>query len=284
LPIPQVRQALEQVLTTYLAVQVPGRNLDASQLWDRLLAASVQQTTLEAVCTELALTFVWKEEALVAGVERLVKQAQKLGRRIRHACLDKGFRGAAILRWLRRHRLPYVIPAPLNGRGRRARCTGRRSQRTRCTFNPGTAERYTTDLVIVCKYTQGRAGRHTVVYLVDAVSGVDAVAALEIHELDRRRFGIERGYRQLHPVRARTTSRHAVLRLLLVGLALLILNTYVARRQVWVTVRHCESRTRIRWLTLRRLAAMLRHLIEGRRGVSALERVAHSQIDLHPAS
>ncbi len=42
-----------------------------------------------------------------------------------------------------------------------------------------------------------------------------------------RRFAIESGYRQLYQVRARTRSQHTGLRLLLIGLALMLVNLYV---------------------------------------------------------
>jgi IS4 transposase len=50
------------------------------------------------------------------------------------------------------------------------------------------------------------------------------IEAHQLFELYRRRFRIETSYRQLHQVRARTSSRNPALRLLLVGLALLIVN------------------------------------------------------------
>ena len=209
---------------------------------------------------------------------------QKLGLQIRRAYLDKGFRGSEILRWLRRHRIAYVIPVPRSGKALKALCTGRRSYRTRYTFNSKTADAYTTDLVIVCKYSAGRRGKHQVDYLVYAVYGVDAIPELHIHELYRRRFGIESGYRQMHPVRARTTSRNPALRLLLVGLALLILNVYLALRQVWLTVHRFGSRTRRTWLTLKRLGLMLVRLIEHLLGVSGIEQVVHSQIGVEAFS
>ncbi len=377
----QVRRALEHLLTTYLSLDIQGRELDAPMLWDILIHASVQQATIETACTELdgapsgntvrehlghavgdsedrllalehrlnrvlqaqlprrfrrglrdrrydiaidlvqvpyhgqpcqtrrelrggaaksgtqhfhtyatlaivhaderyelVLTFVWRDESLVTVVERLIKPARKLGLRIRRAYVDKAFRGSEILRWLRRHRIAYVIPVPLHGRALKALCTGRRSYRTRYTFNPGTAEAYSTDLVIVCKYSAGRRGKHQVDYLVYAVYGVDEIPELQIHELYRRRFGIETGYRQLHQVRARTTSRNPVVRLLLIGLALLILNVYLALRQIWLTVHRFGSRTRRTWLTLKRLGLMLVRLIECQMGISAIEQVAHSQI------
>jgi putative transposase len=227
---------------------------------------------------ELALTFVWGKESLVAVVERLVKQAQTVGLRIRRAYLDKGFRGSEILRWLRRHRIAYVIPVPRLGKALKALCTGRQSYRTRYTFNPHTSQAYTTDLVIACKYSAGRRNKHQVDYLIYAVYGVDEIAELHVHELYRRRFGIESGYRQVHQVRARTTSRNPSVRLLFMGLALLILNVYIFLRQVWLTIHHYGSRTRRAWLTLKRLAFLLARLIEQSFGVSGIEQVACAQI------
>lgn len=227
---------------------------------------------------ELALTFVWKHETLVAIVERLVQSALPVGLHIRTAYLDKGFRGVAVLRWLRQHRIPYVIPVPCHGRVLKALRTGRRSYRTRHTFKALTAEPYTTDLVIVIKHSAGRHGRHGRVYLVYAVYKMEQVPENQLHALYRRRFGIESGYRQMHQVRARTASRNPVLRLLLVGLAVLILNTYLALRRVWWTVRHYGTRVRRRRLTLKRLSHLLRRLIEQFIGVSAIQQVARSPI------
>lgn len=377
----QVRNALLHLLTTYVSLEVQGRDLDEPRLWEILIEASVHGTTIETVCTELegapsgnttrehlgtavgnsptavldleqrlnralqmqlpqgfrkrlhaqafdiaidlvqipyhgqpaqearevrggaaksgtthfhtyatlaivhdheryelALTFVWGKEALVEVVARLVKQAQKSGLRIRRAYLDKGFRGSALLRWFRRHRIGYIIPIPRHGKALKALCQGRRSYRTRYTFNPHTSDAYTTDIVVVCKYSAGRRNKHQVDYLIYAVYGVDQIPELQIHQLYRRRFGIESGYRQVHQVRARTASRNPALRLLFMGLALLILNVYLCLRQVWLTVRHFGSRTRRTWLTLNRLAFLLARLIEQSFGVSGIEQVARAQI------
>jgi hypothetical protein len=53
----------------------------------------------------------------------------------------------------------------------------------------------------------------------------------QVYEPYRRRFCIETGYRQLHQVRARTASRHPGLRLLLFGLAVLLVNYCLLLRQ-----------------------------------------------------
>jgi hypothetical protein len=233
---------------------------------------------------ELALTFVWAKESLTEIVLRLLKRLRLLGLGIRCAYLDKGFCRVEIFRLLRRHRIPYVIPVPLRGQGLKALCRGRQSYQTRYTFNAKTANSYTTDLVVVRKYRAGRRGRHGVDWLVYAIYRLGHREPHQVHLLYAWRFGIESGYRQMHQVRARTTSRHPGLRLLLVGLALLILNAYMALRQVWLTMRQYGHRVYKVWLTLHRLARLLVHVIEHLLGTTSLQQVAFSKIELHPIS
>ncbi len=229
---------------------------------------------------ELALTFVWADETLVQVVERLLKRAWRLGLRIRRAYFDKGFCSCAIFRWLRRHRVAYVIPVPARGKALKALRRGSHSYRTRYTFNAHARDAYTTDIVLVRKYRAGRRGKHGVDWLIYAVYKVDDIPPHQIHELYRRRFGIESSYRQMHQVRARTTSRNPAVRLLMVGLALLILNVYLVLRRIWLTVCRFGRRTRRLWLTLKRLALMLFRLIEHWYGVRTIEQVAFSTINL----
>jgi hypothetical protein len=233
---------------------------------------------------ELALTFVWAKESLTAVVLRLLKYVRLLGLRVRCAYLDKGFSRVEIFRLLRRHRIPYIIPVPLRGQGLKALCCGQRSYQTRYTFNATTAQPYTTDIVLVRRYRAVRRGRHGVDWLVYAVYRIGRCEPHQVHQLYSWRFGIESGYRQMHQVRARTTSRHPGLRLLLVGLALLILNCYMALRQVWLTMRQYGCRIYTVWLTLQRLARLFVHVIEHLLGTAPMHQVAHSKIELQPIS
>jgi len=227
---------------------------------------------------------VWAKESLTEIVLRLLKRIRLLGLRVRCAYLDKGFSRVEIFRLLRRHRIPYVIPVPLRGRGLKALCHGRRSYQTHYTFNAKTAAPYTTDLVVVCQYRAGRCGRHGLDWLLYAVYHIGRREPHQIHMLYSWRFGIESGYRQMHQVRAHTTSRHPGLRLLLVGLALLILNAYMALRQVWLTMRQYGQRVYKVWLTLQRLARLLVRVIEQLLGTTSLQQVAFSKIELYPIS
>jgi putative transposase len=128
---------------------------------------------------------------------------------------------------------------------------------TRYTFKRGTREAYTTEVVIVCKYSAGRYRRRGVKYFAYAVYGLGPIEAHPLFEWYRRRFGIETSYRQLHQVRARTSSRNPALRLLRVGRALLIVNLWGLLRQTWVTMTRYGGRVRVVDLTLERVADAL---------------------------
>ena len=220
---------------------------------------------------ELGVTFVWADESMGQVVERLVQRVRSLKLRIRRAYLDKGFCSYAVLATLRAHRISYIIPIPLRGRkdadgqfisGVGTLFTGLHGYFSRYTFNQGAANEYTERVAVVRTYTAGRYKRHGSAWFAYAVYGCDALPPNRIFHFYRRRFSIESGYRQLDQVRARTTSQNPALRLLLVGLALILLNAYMTLRHVWHTLRRYGSRTHILWLTLKRLSLLLAHLIE----------------------
>ena len=224
---------------------------------------------------ELALTFVWADESMDQVVQRLILQVKRLGLRIRRAYLDKGFCGKEVFHFLRSQRIPYLIPIPKRGKsgGIRALCVGRCSYRTCYTFNANTQKAYSTDVIVIRRYCKGRYGRHQVEWFVYAAWGMDKIDLHQAFDLYRRRFGMESGYRQMHQVRARTTSRNPALRLLLVGLALIICNLYITLRRVCQTSRRYGGRIRRIWLTLKRMALLLLRIIERLMGVEPIEQV-----------
>jgi hypothetical protein len=88
--------------------------------------------------------------------------------------------------------------------------------------------------------------------------------------LYRQRFGIETSYRQMNQVRARTTSRNPTLRLLLVGLAFILVNLYVALRDCLTTYLLADLKPARFWLSLSRLAFLLGRAVEQCLGVTAV--------------
>src|SRR5262245_62223803 len=218
----------------------------------------------------LALIIVPKGAKMDQIVKRLIARARQLGARFKCTYWDKAFGAVEVMRHLRACRVPYVIAlAQLGKNGIRRLCVGRRSWRTRYTFNTKKkTSPYETDVAIACHYA-GRASKRRpkkkkkgVRYYAYAVYGVGERSAAAISAAYRRRFSIESGYRQLHQARARTRSRHTGLRLLLIGLALMLVNLYVLLHASWTRVTRYGSRICRRAVTLDEVCTALLEQIQ----------------------
>lgn len=182
----------------------------------------------------LALRFVRQHERMVQIVRDLLARVKRLQIKVRRVYLDKEFYAVAVFRALDRRGLSYVVPMQARGKrkGVRALFQGQRSYRTRYTMHDKQQRPYTITVALVRRYRRGKHGRHGSDWLAFAVGQLSArCTPLAVFHLYRQRFAIESSYRQMHQLRARTCSRSPVLRLLLVGLALILLNLYISWRQ-----------------------------------------------------
>jgi putative transposase len=223
----------------------------------------------------VAITVVRAGESVQESVKRLLEEAGRLGVRWRNVYWDKGFCTIEVLQYLRAHKLSYIIPIPQRGKGGIKKLfVERRSRRARYTFQRQKkgerAVRYETAVVVVCKYSCGKYKKPGVRYFAYAVSGQEHLPVLRVFEAYRKRFSIESGYRQMHQVQAWTTSRNGTDRLLLVGLAVLLVNLYVLLRVSVGVVRCYGQRVRAAALTLVVLAAHLAENLRQRYGLQKL--------------
>jgi putative transposase len=213
----------------------------------------------------VALRFIEYGEEMADIVRWLIKRLKSLKFRIRRVFLDKGFCSKPVFKVLNQHKLSYVVPIPVRGKsGGVRRLFEGKSRKTTYTFRSPKFGAYTVQAVVAKRYSKGRYGRHTSKWFAYAVARLPAsISPAEVFELYRQRFGIESSYRQMNQVRARTSTRNPVLRLLLVGLAFILFNLYIALRQSLSSMlkKPVESPKRF-WLSLRRLALMLGHIIE----------------------
>jgi len=219
----------------------------------------------------VALRFIEYGEQMADIVRWLIKRLKTLKIRLRRVFLDKGFCSKPVFKVLGQHKLSYVTPIPVRGKsgGVRSLFQGK-SRKTTYTFNSPKHGQYTVEAVAVKRYSKGRYGRHASKWFAYAVAGLPAgISPAQVFELYRRRFGIESSYRQMNLVRARTSTRNPVIRLLLVGLAFVLFNLYITLRQSLASAlkQPLESATRF-WLSLRRLALMLGRAIECLWGVA----------------
>ena len=221
----------------------------------------------------VALTFIELGEAMVVVVRRLLDRIKRLKIKVPRVYLDKGFCAIEVFRTLDRRGLSYVVPIPVRGRsgGVRNLFHGPYSYATPYTFSSAEAGSYTVQAVAMRRYTKGKYGRHGVKWFAYAVAGLpDRCPPGQVFELYRQRFSIETSYRQMNQVRARTASRNPTVRLLLVGLAFILVNLYVALRDHLTTRPQADEGAARPWLSLRRLAFLLSRAVEQCLGVTAV--------------
>ena len=213
----------------------------------------------------VALRFIEYGEEMADIVRWLLKRLKTLKIRMRRVFLDKGFSSKPVFKVLQQHKLSYVIPIPVRGKsGGVRRLFQGKSHKTTYTFNSPKYGTYTVQTVVVKRYSKGRYRRHQSKWFAYAVAGLPAgIQPAQVFELYRQRFGIESSYRQMNQVRARTSTRNPVIRLLLVGLAFVLFNLYIALRQNLSSALKNPIKSPKRfWLSLRRLAFMLGRAIE----------------------
>jgi putative transposase len=213
----------------------------------------------------VALRFIEYGEEMADIVRWLLKRLKSLHFRIRRVFLDKGFCAKPVFKVLEQHQVSFVIPIPVRGKSGGVRILFQgKSRTTTYTFNSPKHGQYTVRAVVVKRYSKGRYGRHKSKWFAYAVSGLPAgYLPSQVFELYRQRFGIESSYRQMNQVRARTSTRNPVIRLLLAGLAFVLFNLYIALRQNLASAlkKPLESSKRF-WLSLRRVAFLLSRAIE----------------------
>lgn len=221
----------------------------------------------------VALRFIEYGQEMAEIVRWLIKRLKSFKFRIRRVFLDKGFCSKPVFKVLSQHKLSFVTPIPVRGKsgGVRSLFQGK-SRKTTYTFNSPKHGHYTVQAVVVKRYSKGRYGRHKSKWFAYAVAGLPAeILPAQVFELYRQRFGIESSYRQMNQVRARTSTRNPVIRLLLLGLAFVLFNLYVAVRQNLSSALKLPLQLPKRfWLSLRRLALLLARAIERLWGITEM--------------
>jgi putative transposase len=214
----------------------------------------------------IALRFVEKGESMEKIVAWLLNRLKSMGISIKRAYFDKGFCSVPVLKTLKRRKIKFILPIPVRGKsgGVRKLFEAPASHKTTYTFKSPKHGELKVSAVVVKKYSKGRYKRKGVCWFAYAVAGLPkSVEPHQVFEMYRQRFGIETSYRQMNQVRARTTSRNPVIRLLLVGLAFIMFNLYIAIRQHFaIRLKNSAKPFSKFWLTLRRLARMLAHAVE----------------------
>jgi len=226
----------------------------------------------------LGLRGVWQADPWEDLVGDLLRQVRKLGVKVRLLLLDRGFYSVGVIRYLQAARCPFIMPAirrghrpqhPDGASGTWVFTTRPRSGWGTYTLHERRSQRTATVTIAVCCHRlppTTRSGRpikkRRVVWLY-ALWGVQPKSVAWVREKYRQRFAIETTYRQLGQARIKTSTRQPVLRLLIVGLALVLRNVWVwLHWQVLAKKRRGWRRVDLNQLTFEGLLHWLQRVAE----------------------
>jgi hypothetical protein len=183
----------------------------------------------------LGFTQVKAKEKMAAVVSRLLVLVAARGVRIRRVLLDRGFFCFDVIELLATRKLSWIMPVMIRGRAPKdpKKATGFRVLMQK---KSGWYEYEMTknskslkfDVCVARKLIVPKDGRRKRYMKPMLFASVGAKGSpREIREQYRKRFGIETSYRQLRQAWATTTTRDPWLRLVLFGVAVLLLNVWV---------------------------------------------------------
>jgi putative transposase len=225
----------------------------------------------------LALTWVRRGEPLQDVLWRLLRQVRQVGVRPRYLLLDRGFYAVDVIRYLQAARVPFLMPLPLRGRGpnhpkgpsgSQVFATWSRSGWGQYTLTNERGRRATVQVCVKCRNWGGQRGRHGRQRLVYAFWGLEPSSYEWVRQTYRSRFGIETSYRQLNQAKATTCTRRPLVRLFLVGVALVLRNVWVwLHWSALSTPRRGGRVLRLERLRFKTLLVWLQQVIEERLGV-----------------
>jgi len=193
----------------------------------------------------LAVTYVWRDDALRDVVRRLLRRVRELGISIRYLLLDREFYSLNVVQYLKAAHYAFLMPVVLRGRRAKDPSRAKGPQRFLAWDHRGFSEhtlrnqgRTARVRIAVAYFSSGdRRGRQRRRRLVFAFWGFQPPNCHWVREEYRRRFSIETSYRQMNQGRIRTCVRNPVLRMLLVAIALILRNLWVWLHRELLAVR-----------------------------------------------
>lgn len=224
----------------------------------------------------VALVRVEHGAAMKGVVQRLLQWGARAGVRPKLLLLDRGFYSMDVIGYLKRARVPFLMPAVARGRrpaadrpptGIRAFQLLKRGGWGEHTLAKGKRR----ERVHVCVYAgnyRGQWRRHGRFAWVYAYWGFQPSSPRWVADTYRLRFGIETSYRQLNQGRIKTCTRSPLWRYLFVAIALILRNLWVwLHWEVLSTPRRGRRRLNLERLTLEGMLVFLLHVAEALLGI-----------------
>lgn len=224
----------------------------------------------------VALIWVQQSQPMKEVVQRLLVWGRRAGVRPQLLLLDRGFYSVAVIGYLKRARVPFLMPAVARGRrpaegqpasGIRAFKLWKRGGWGEHTLDNG-RRREKVKIAVYCGNYRGQWQRHGRYAWVYAYWGFRPGSARWLADTYRTRFGIETSYRQMNQARIKTSTRSPLNRYLYVALALILRNMWVwLHWEVLSTPRRGPRRLNLPRLTLEGMLVCMVHAIEALLGI-----------------
>lgn len=218
-------------------------------------------------------------------MQRLLRQASRVGVRPSLVLLDRGFYSVGVIRYLQAARYPFLMPVVCRGRkpdqvrgpsGTQVCKQWKKSGWSSYTLTEKGGRTATVGICVRCRNYRGQWKKHGRQTLVYAYWGFVPSSCSWVQETYRQRFAIETSYRQMQEARIKTCSRSPLVRLFLIGVALLLRNVWVwLHYEVLSTPRRGGRRINLERLRFKTLLLWLLHVVEetfGARDTVASER------------
>jgi hypothetical protein len=224
---------------------------------------------LHDVRLTVAVVFVKPTMDKVTVLARLLARLKAAGIGIKCLYADKGFCCIPLLRYLARRPISASSAMPIRGKqgATRKLCRGHKSYRTAYTLQSAQYGSLCVPVAVVPTYQRRRSGRRQLCWLLYVCLRVGG-SVVRVRRCYRGRFGIETGYRLMEQVPARSTSPNPALRLLLIGIALLIVTIWIRLDWLFLQLPGPGPRRVAGWrFELDRITRLLTHAIERFSGV-----------------
>ena len=164
----------------------------------------------------------FSDQYYVAKMLQVIKQ---LGLDIEVLLLDRGFYSTSVMKLLKSNNIPFIIPVKKHGKNMKRLLKGRHARFGKYTMG-GKDGPLELMIAIYVTYLNGRYKKHKALNLGYLINGID-LSPKKIHDLYRKRFGIETSYRMRNIVRPRTSSRDPTLRYLYALISMSMKNIWV---------------------------------------------------------
>lgn len=230
--------AIDMHLSPYYGQPQKSRNEiyygDAKQGTQRFHAYASACIVQHGCRYTLALTWVRRHETMAVVLRRLVERVRAIGVKMRYLLLDRGFFGVAVVQYLQRENLPFLMPVMFRGRKAKKGKPLRGLQwirRQPAGWYSHTMKNKKEEVTVpVCvgyrRHRKRKDGKQKTQKLLFAAWRVYG-SPVEIRERYRKRFGIESSFRQMRQAKIYTCTRNPHLRLFFVAVALVLRNVWV---------------------------------------------------------